>query len=132
MAALQSLVLRSPEAASGSAAIAAANKREVGPATTTAAAPADPPLPAGWDTVVTEDGEQYFHFPSTGETTWASGRRWMPPPLPSAGRYQRIRACRECQHTARSQERFDPSLSVSLSFEHFLVGKRTGAHRSTT
>ena len=45
------------------------NKREVGPATTTVAAPADPPLPAGWDTVVTEDGEQYFHFPSTGETT---------------------------------------------------------------
>lgn len=68
MAASQSLVLRSPEAAS--AAIAAANKREVGPATTTAAAPADPPLPAGWDTVVTEDGEEYFHFPSTGETTW--------------------------------------------------------------
>ena len=68
MAASQSLVLRSPEAAS--AAIAAANKREVGPATATAAAPADPTLPAGWDTVVTEDGEEYFHFPSTGETTW--------------------------------------------------------------
>ena len=68
MAASQSLVLRSPEAAT--AAIAAANKREVGTATTAAAALATSPLPPGWETVATEEGEEYFHFPSTGETTW--------------------------------------------------------------
>jgi len=68
MAASQELVLRSPEAAA--AAVAAANTRVISPTAIAAAAPVALPLPAGWETVETENGEEYFYCETTGQTTW--------------------------------------------------------------
>ena len=89
MAASQSLVLRSPEAAS--AAIAAANKREVGPGATT---------DGGCRRRYRRRGGTSVFEPVGSVSTQLVLRRDLTP--------------------------------AALSFEHCLVGKRTGAHRSTT